>query len=174
MHPFPPRSLGRWREVCLALAMPALVAAGQEAVPPPTPVDVLRSAVDQGTTPGAALLVVQGGETLQEVYLGRYHPDLVLPFDGASAWLSTVTVLSLADAGLLELEDPLVKFFPDTPDEKAAITLRQVLSHTAGLSSSHPCQADRETTLESCAQAVLESPLAGTPGREFLFGGAGL
>lgn len=157
---------------------------GQEAPPAETsaPPDsfteataaLLKEEVEESRSPGAALLTVESGEIGTESYLGRYHQDLVLPFDDASAWISTTVILALVDEGLLDLGDPLVKFFPGLPDEKAAITLRQLLSHTSGLPVAHSCLGSPALPLETCAQEILDESLSGRPGREFLFGATGL
>ena len=47
-------------------------------------------------------------------------------FSGAAA-------LSLVDQGILSLDDTIGKWLPDMPAAWAAVTLRQLLSHTSGL-----------------------------------------
>lgn len=162
-----------WRSLP-AFLLAAALATAQESPPVATPAELLRGAVQEGTSPGAALLVLESGEVLEELYLGTFHEGLLLPFDSASAWLTTAAILSLVDAGSLDLDDPLVKFFPEVPQEKASIPLRQLLSHTAGLPSAHPCLAERSATLESCAGEILEEDLVATSGQDFLFSPAGL
>lgn len=179
MRPTTPRSSGHpWWVSLLALTLAASLATAQESesvVPTADlPADLLRDAVEEGATPGAALWVLKAGVLQEELYLGRFHDNLVVPFDGASAWLSTAVVLTLADTGTLELDDPLIEYFPEVPDDKAQITLRQILSHTAGLATSHPCLAEPSASLESCVRSILEEPLEAPPGREFLYGAAGL
>ncbi|WP_417497988.1 serine hydrolase domain-containing protein [Maricaulis sp.] len=44
-----------------------------------------------------------------------------------------MAIASLIDAGRLSPDATLADFFPDVPDDKAAITVQQLLTHTAGL-----------------------------------------
>ena len=129
----------------------------------------LQQAVAEGFVPGAGILLVNPQSTQLERFFGRYHADTRLPVSGASQWMAAATVLALVDAKALALDDPLIRFFPEIDDEKAAVSVRQLLAHTAGLTSSHPCLGDRSTSLAACAGAILQTPLLADPGAEIRY-----
>ena len=61
---------------------------------------------------------------------------------------TAAAVLLLARDGKLSLDDPARKYLPELPSAAAAITIRQMLNHTAGLrdwGTSPPWPASRGT-----------------------------
>jgi len=130
----------------------------------------LQQAVAEGQLPGAAILLAEASAIRLKRFFGRYHEDTRLPIAGASQWLSAAIVLGQVSAGTLDLDDPLIRFFPQINDRKAAVSVRQLLAHTSGLASSHPCLGERSTTLAACAEAILETSLLADPGTEVRYG----
>ncbi|HUU36562.1 MAG TPA: serine hydrolase domain-containing protein, partial [Vicinamibacterales bacterium] len=49
--------------------------------------------------------------------------------------MTAAVILLLVDEGVLRLDDPLSRWLPDRPNIDGAITLRQLLHHTAGLAN---------------------------------------
>lgn len=64
----------------------------------------------------------------------------LFPLASVSKTFTAVAVLQLKEKGKLKLDDPFIKYFPDFPYQN--ITIRQLLSHTAGL-------PDMEAVLDS-------------------------
>ncbi|MER6874338.1 serine hydrolase domain-containing protein, partial [Amycolatopsis sp. NPDC000673] len=103
--------------------------------------DTLRAAHG---VPGASLAVLAGGE-VHELASGVLHRGTGVEVTTDSVFLSgslaktytATVVLNLVDAGALDLDTPIVKLLPEfaTPDPVATetITVRQLLSHTGGL-----------------------------------------
>jgi len=86
--------------------------------------------------------------------------------------VTAALVVALAERGALSLDDPLARHLPGVPDDKRAITLRQLLSHTAGL----PMDAARVAELdprEQVLRTTLAEPLVAAPGERFLYSNAG-
>jgi CubicO group peptidase (beta-lactamase class C family) len=103
-------------------------------------VDALMRKYD-GAVPGASLLVMKDGKALVRKGYG-----LAVVEDGTKATpatnyrLASVTkqftaaaILLLAQDGRLTLDDPVRKWLPALPASDAAITLRQLLTHSSGL-----------------------------------------
>ncbi|MCB1056675.1 MAG: beta-lactamase family protein [Acidobacteria bacterium] len=133
----------------------------------------MTAAFEAPGMPSDAALWVGGPEgTLAEGTYGRYTADTSVPLGSTSQWLASATLLSLADAGRLNLDDTLAELLPEAPEDKGAITLRQLLSHTSGLPAEHPCLADSSSDLAGCAWQILDEPLRATPGTEVYFGNA--
>lgn len=108
---------------------------------------LIRSAVDSGQIPGAALGVVRAEGKAQTWVYGKaqLEPE-PLPLDQGMLFdLASLTkvlftvpeVLRLVEDGLADLDDPLARFLPEMAwMQKSPLpkrTLRQLLTHTAGL-----------------------------------------
>jgi CubicO group peptidase (beta-lactamase class C family) len=82
---------------------------------------------------GVVLVVVGGEETLKKAY-GELGGSV---FDSGSRFRISSTakqfesagILRARDMGLLDLDDPISRFFSDVPEDKQAITVRQLLTH---------------------------------------------
>ena len=63
------------------------------------------------------------------------RPDTRFNLGSVTKMFTAVAALQLAERGRLSLDDPLAKFLPDVPDPESAsrITVRHLLTHTAGL-----------------------------------------
>lgn len=91
-----------------------------------------------------------------------------------SYWLASVSkqftaaaILTLVEAGRVSLDDPVSRFFPEAPADKATITLQQLLTHQSGLPQAYA--ADGITERDAAARAVLATPLASSPGSGFRY-----
>ena len=149
----------------------------------------LRQSVACGDVPGAAVCVAHRGEVVwHEAY-------------GAAAWMSerramrrdtlfdvasltkvmatTPLVLAAQSDGVLQLDDPVRRFYPAIPSDVGAVTLRQLLSHCGGLadwlplhdelgSSGTPRQRRRRA-----AALILRRPLAYRPGQTSVYSDLG-
>jgi CubicO group peptidase (beta-lactamase class C family) len=161
----------------LCLAGCAGLANGQSAVPlrtePLAGIDTaIQAIIAEHKMPGAVFRMGHGGQSYEKAY-GRftYEPDspadtLDTLFDAASLTKVLVTapsVLILAQEGKLDLDAPLVRYFPDCANGgKDTITLRHLLTHTSGLPGSLPAKpawqgAAAARTL-ACQQVVTNPP----------------
>src|SRR6478735_3579004 len=105
--------------------------------------DWLAALLEARAVPGAALALVRGGEVeviaagVRDVETGEpITADTVFDAASLSKPMVAYAVLQLADAGLLDLDQPLAQLWPALipHDERAqAITFRHVLTHTCGL-----------------------------------------
>jgi len=127
--------------------------------------EVLRKRIDQvfdavysnPADPGAAVLIMQGNDTLYNRCFGL--ADMVtrepVTFEtnfciaSVSKQFSAVALLQLAEEGKLSLSDPLSKFFPEFQAPFFQnITLHHILSHTSGIPDARP-RDDRDFVLYS-------------------------
>lgn len=137
--------------------------------------EILREAVEQGATPGAAVAIGCGRELLYEHCVGRLsydeHSPLVTPetlYDMASVSKTMgATMLSLQalGEGKIYLQDTVGRFFPDAPEDKRDITLLQLLTHTSGIDP-HFYLWDYVDSHERIAEIILTHPLVYRPGTE--------
>lgn len=98
----------------------------------------------------------------------------------AGKLLSSVVVMSVVDTGQLSLDDRVEEYFPAyAGTTKGSITLRQLMSHSSGFPGldvagfyGHSCMNSASTTLQACAEAILNDvALQYPPGSAFSYGG---
>ncbi|MDN5715790.1 MAG: beta-lactamase family protein [Janibacter sp.] len=95
----------------------------------------------RGRTPSLVTGAVRDGQLIWSSARGTFAPD-VDPLDvqyrigSITKTFVAVAVMQLRDAGRLRLTDPIGDHVPDTPF--GAVTIAQLLTHTAGLSAELP------------------------------------
>ena len=90
-------------------------------------------------------------------------------------WIASITksftsaaILELQRQGKLSVNDPLSRFFPEAPADKRAITIHQLLTHTAGLAGNFSGSGIVDRT--KAVEAILNKPLEHPPGRGYRYG----
>ncbi|WP_433309103.1 serine hydrolase domain-containing protein [Micromonospora sp. CA-269861] len=135
--------------------------------------------------PGASLAVLLDGE-VHELASGVLHrgtgtavtPDSVF-LSGSIAKVYTATlIMRLADEGKLDLHAPVVDVLPEfaTPDPEATrtITIRQLLSHTGGVTNDFNFDGGRgDDCLARYVSAARRVALDCPPGTAISYGGLG-
>ncbi len=95
-------------------------------------------------------------------------------FDLASLTKPLVTAplcIAALERGLLSLDDPLSRFFPDSvPGDKERITVRSLLSHSSGLPAYEPFYLEliklpSGARPNALASMILQTPLDNQPGK---------
>ncbi len=112
-------------------------------------VDRLMQRYD-GDVPGASLLVLKHGEAVVRRGYGRADlqqgleagPASVYRLASISKQFTAASILLLAEDGNLGIDDPIRKWLPSLPPPAAAVTLRHLLTHTAGLVDYEDLMAD--------------------------------
>lgn len=118
---------------------------------------------------GAGLLVVANGATQRDASYCSYTNDTVIPIASASKWLTAATMMTLVDEGRVALEDPVSKFLPRFTGSTGGATIRQLLSHTAGIAQAS-CVWEERQSLAECVDAVATQTPAYQPGTKFEYG----
>jgi CubicO group peptidase (beta-lactamase class C family) len=136
-----------------------------------------REALGPARVPGAALAVIEGAEVVWVEAVGAVGPDARFQAGSVSKALAAFGVLRLAADTGADLDAPLVPSLggwhpPGAPaGMEDGITLRRVLSHTAGIGipayPGEPAGAPLPTTAELMAAVRLVAP----PGRGFRYSG---
>jgi CubicO group peptidase (beta-lactamase class C family) len=123
---------------------------------------------------GLTFILSKDGQILYEKALGNQTMNSFLPIASSTKMPSAVVILSLAQEGLLDLDEPISTYLQghiNWPSDKAAITTRMMLNHTSGLQSNPFCLNRRRGTLKECAQEIANAPLEFAPGTHFAYGG---
>jgi CubicO group peptidase (beta-lactamase class C family) len=152
---------------------------------------LLRRAVAEGVTPGAAFGLIQHGQVVGRWYVGHHQPGgrLVAAdtrWDLASLTKPLTTVAwcrRLVEAGKLSLEAPVGQFVPVVDAELARSPVWRLLNHTAGLPAWRPYfqglgqVALRTGRFENARRAIhrmlLQTPPEVPPGSRELYSDLG-
>ncbi|WP_247002453.1 serine hydrolase domain-containing protein [Halosolutus gelatinilyticus] len=152
--------------------MPRLADADRERI-----TDLFDRHLDVGLHHGAQLAVYVDGECVLDLAGGETGPDgdrttpetRYVLFSCTKPY-AAVALHSLVDEGDLEYDDRVVDYWPkfaDSGTEKSEITIRQVLSHTAGLQYGEiNDRPDRWTDWEASVETVEGMDLVTSPGEE--------
>jgi methyl acetate hydrolase len=164
--------------------------------------EILRQAADAKEIPGVVAVAATPNGILYEGAFGKR--DLVKGTDmtlDSVFWIASMTkaltataAMQLVEQGKLKLDEPIAKILPDlaTPQvlegfndkgepnlrlAKGEITLRQLLTHTAGFTydiwDANTLQYNKYADLPgiiSCKNAALKTPLAFDPGTRWEYG----
>src|ERR1700722_12648397 len=142
--------------------------------------EAINNAIAENKIPGAVIQVKKDGQVIYEQAYGdaqkfNYNHELLpVPdkmttgtlFDLASLTKvvgTTTSIMLLVDRGLVKIDDPVSKYVPafGTPD-KAAITIRHLLTHTAGLYEWYPLYyraSNKQETFKLIGELPLRFPV---------------
>ncbi|MGZ8763809.1 MAG: serine hydrolase domain-containing protein, partial [Acidimicrobiia bacterium] len=135
------------------------------------PVDAIaQERVANIPLPGAGLLVAHHGAVVHDATFGTYTPDTIVPIASASKWLSAAAIMTLVEDGLVALDAPISQYLPEFTGEKAAITMRQLLSFTSGLRPDPECVGNPGFTLAACTNVIAAQPLVAPVGSQYRYG----
>ena len=104
-------------------------------------VDGLLAEWDRADGPGCAVGVGRGAGTVFERGYGRANldygvpiaPETVFDIGSISKQFTAASILLLAEAGKLSLDDDIRDYLPEIPTYESPITIRNLLHHTSGM-----------------------------------------
>ncbi len=165
--------------------IPALLFATQLAAADPAidPVsDFVRAEMQRQHIPGLTLLVSRGGKAIRTEGYGLANVELNVParpetiFQSGSVGkqFTATAVMMLVEAGKVDLNDPLTRYFPEAPATWKQVTVRQLLSHTAGFTDYPEGFDEHKDLTEAELLKLVESiPLAYPPGTQWSYSNLG-
>ncbi|HWA57007.1 MAG TPA: serine hydrolase domain-containing protein, partial [Gemmatimonadales bacterium] len=128
---------------------------------------MLRALADSGFS-GVVLV----GRDSTILWSGAYGRSVAT---GSSFWIASITksftaatILELARTHRLSLDDSLPRFFPHLPADKRAITIRELLTHSAGLGATY--SGGGIAGRDQAVAAILAQPLIYPPGDGYQYG----
>ena len=137
--------------------------------------DAILAAAYADDQPGAAAIVMRGGEVvwsgargLADIDTGRaITPQTVFRTGSITKQFVAATILTLIAEGKLSLDDPVSRFFPDWPQPGARATVRQLLNHSSGIFdyTKIPGYMMSEPTLRPTTTADLIAVIRSQPSR---------
>lgn len=105
-------------------------------------------------------------------------PATVADIGSLAKHFTAAAVLVLEQQGKLKTSDSLSAHLPGVPDDKKAITLAQLLSHSSGLGRDFPLKDPsgpyyEEVDRDEAIRRILKMPLAGEPGKAYAYSNVG-
>jgi CubicO group peptidase (beta-lactamase class C family) len=100
----------------------------------------VRAEMEKQQIPGLALLVSRNGRPIRMEGFGMSNvelqvlvkPETIFQSGSIGKQFTATAVMMLVEAGKIGLEDALTKYFPEAPAWWKEVTVRELLSHTAG------------------------------------------
>ena len=167
----------------------------------------LNNLVAQGIVPHAQSLIIHRGEVVHDQVYGTYDMDPQRPLTENAIWriasqsklITTIAVMMLYEEGKFLLDDPIAQYIPafanpqvlvssdsatlayETRPAARDVTIRDLLTHTAGIPYEHPLQDHLEfkvpffasledDLLEDVVDRIAARPLLHDPGEQFTYG----
>lgn len=139
-----------------------------------------------------AFVLLRHGEVFAEQYTPSIDPvnrDTRFPLASMSKWMTAYGVMQLVQAGRLDLDAPVSNYLtqwqlPAGPFDAKQVTIRRLLSHTAGLtdglgfgeylpSDSVPSLSETLRRPKASSGTAVSISVGRTPGSEFQYSGGG-
>jgi CubicO group peptidase (beta-lactamase class C family) len=144
--------------------------------------EYVKAEMQRQHIPGLSLLVVKAGKMVRAEGFGLANVELQVPVKPATVFQSgsigkqftATAVMMLVEEGKIGLDDPITKYFADAPASWQQITVRELLSHTAGLGDYPKDFNFRKDWTEDEELKLIESiPLAYPPGTNWEYSNFG-
>ncbi len=174
-----PALFGLFLGAFLTVTLPARAVDGLPASRLEPIADTVEKAIHDGKTPGAVVLIGNQGRVVYRRAFGfRALESQKIPmtedtvFDLASLTkvvATTTAVMQLAEQGRLDIEAPVVRYWPSFgANGKGKITVRQLLSHYSGLRPDLSLKPGWSGYKKAMAKIVAERPVF-PPGTGFIY-----
>jgi len=144
--------------------------------------DYVRAEMQRQHIPGVALLVARDGTIVRAEGFGLANVELQVPVKPETLFQSgsvgkqftATAVMMLVEQGKVGLDDPLTKYFPNVPASWSEVTIRRLLSHTAGFTD-YPEKFDfrKDWAEDELLKMVEGIPLAYPPGTKWEYSNLG-
>jgi len=142
----------------------------------------VRGEMQREKIPGVALLVSKAGTIVQAEGFGLANVELQVPVKPETVFQSgsmgkqftATAVMMLVEEGKVGRDDPLTKYFADAPAAWKEVTVRELLSHTAGFGD-YPEKFDfrKDWTEDELVKVVEGIPPAYAPGTKWEYSNLG-
>jgi CubicO group peptidase (beta-lactamase class C family) len=172
----------KWPAVFIMLFFAALGALAQNSATTAAVTAYVNAEMESQHIPGLSLLVIKDGKIIRAEGFGLANVELQVPVKPESVFQSgsvgkqftATAVMMLVEEGKIGLDDPITKYFSNAPATWKEITVRKLLSHTAGLGDYPKDFNFRKDWTEEDELKLIESiPLAYSPGTKWAYSNFG-
>jgi len=166
----------------MALAALLPITALAQASPDAAVDQYIQAEMTKRQIPGLALLVARDGQIVRAQGYGFSNLELHVPVKPETVFQSgsigkqftATAVMMLVEEGKIGLDDPVTKYFSDAPPSWKQVTVRRLLSHTAGFTDYPESFNFRQDRTEDEMLKVVEGlPLASAPGTKYSYANLG-
>lgn len=170
----------------LLLVMSASPLSAQE--PSAAAIDSIFARFQQPEMPGCVLGVIKNGDLIYQRGYGMANldynipnsPQMVYYVGSVSKQFTAATILLMAQRGLISLDDPVRKYFPELPEYNKPLTIRHLVHHTGGVRDIYTLMAlagigMQDVLSERRALGLITSQkeLNFDPGADYLYSNSG-
>lgn len=151
-----------------------------------------RRIVEASNPGNTAFILVGGGDVVAEHYSKPERGidmNTAFPTASLSKWITALGVMSLVEEGVIDLDDPVSDHLtrwrlPDGPYNEEGVTIRRLLSHTAGLTDglgfgdygaeeTLPTIEQTLTNPRTSSGSEVKIEIGSEPGSAFAYSGGG-
>jgi CubicO group peptidase (beta-lactamase class C family) len=175
------------RTIAAALLLPLLAIARADAPASPGRLPAVSQRMSEfiaaSEVAGAVTMVVSADKVLHLDAVGHadiaaaapMRPDSIFWIASMTKPMTGVAVMMMAEEGKLSLDDPISKHIPELCDLKTSdgkthpITIRHLLTHTAGMGEASRDESKSATTLAQMIPVYASKPLAFEPGTQWRY-----
>ena len=149
----------------------------------PAVIEAMDKAIAAKEIAGSVTLVADAEKTLHLAANGDADRENKTPMKVDSIfWIASMSkpvtgtaVMMMQDAGKLSVDDPVSKYLPefkglkDAAGKEVVVTLKQCLTHSAGLSEVTPQESGDITTLKDLMPLIVAKPVQFAPGSKWQY-----
>jgi len=150
--------------------------------------EYIQAEMKKRLIPGLALVVIRNGGVIKMKGYGFANlehrvpatPDTVFELASVTKQFTATAIMQLAEEGKVKLDDPVNQFLPNSPDAWKGITVRHLLTHTAGLASLedgfkalYEGGARLNYTTAQMFEAATKDPISFAPGERWQYSDVG-
>jgi CubicO group peptidase (beta-lactamase class C family) len=147
--------------------------------------EYIRGEMKKRRIPGLALVVIRDGEVVKMEGYGMatlehdvpVTPDTVFELASVTKQFTAAAIMLLEEKGKLKLDDPIIKYLPNSPRKWKEITARHLLTHTACLAGLYEGFGSLLSKLDYSTADMFESatkdPMSCAPGERYQYSDVG-
>lgn len=150
--------------------------------------EYIQAEMKKRLIPGIAVAAIRNGAIIKLKGYGFANlehdvpvtPDTVFELASLTKGFTATAIMLLVEEGKLKLSDPAIQYLPPAPDQWRAITIRHLLTHTAGLASLetgfkslYEGGARLNYTTAQMFEAATKDPMSFAPGERWQYSDVG-
>lgn len=141
----------------------------------------VRLAMNRQHIPGLSIAIIKDGKIIKAAGYGFANvekkipatPETIYELASVSKQFVAAGTMLLVEQGKVNLDDPIAKYLRKTPAAWSNVTVRRLLTHTAGFKRDDGLGIRSNPTDAELFEAIAKTPLQSDPGKEWSYSNAG-